>query len=206
MDDYDVNRERVIEDAIMRKPDKLGYDGALSIRNWRVALTCGFLDVGLLPIEGPKKLVLVETKVVKAPDAASKVVGQLLMYYAGALTLGSEGLACLQTFADKKCSRCSKGLACRSPRADKKCARDTSKKSLIRLSGGLDRTEDAWEKLSSGKLLLPHQLSLFIALNDKPHKFLREMLGALRRNYGLSIGLVIVRNRRIVDVIPKHAK
>jgi hypothetical protein len=163
------------------------------------------LDVGLLPIKGPKKLVLVEAKCVKAPDAASKVVGQLLMYYAGALTVGSEGLTCLQTFADKNCARCSKGLACRSHPADKKCARDTSKKSLVRLAG-LGPTDAAWEKMKSGKLLLPHQLRLFIALDDKPHKFLRAMLRALQRNYGLSIGLVIVRNHRIVDVIQKHAK
>ena len=206
MDDYDVNRERVIEDAIMRRPDMLGYPGACSIRNWRVALTCGRVDVGLLPNDGPKKLVLVEAKSANAADAQSKVVGQLLMYYAGALTLGSEGLACLRTFADKKCARCSKGLACRSPRADKKCARDTSKKSLVRLSGRLGPTEAAWKKLSSGKLLLPCQLSLFIALDDKPHRFLREMLGALRRNHGLSIGLIIVRNRSIVDVIDVYGK
>lgn len=201
-----VNRERVIEDTIMRTPDELGYPGARSIRNWRVALTCGLLDVGLFPLKGPKKLVLVEAKVVKAPDAASKVVGQLLMYYAGALTLGLNGFACLRAFADSKCARCSKGLACRSAFVDKKCARDTSRKSLRRLSGGLSSTDAAWEKMKSGKLLLPHQLSLFIALDDKPHKFLRAMLRALQRNHGLSIGLVIVRNHRIVDVIQKHAK
>jgi hypothetical protein len=200
MNDSEVNRERVIEDAIMRSPDELGYPGARCIRNWRVALTCGRVDVGLLPIKGPKKLVLIEAKSARAPDAQSKVVGQLLMYYAGALTLGSQGLACLRAFADKKCARCSQGLACRSPRADKQCARDTSKKALIRLAG-LGPTETAWKKLSGGKLLLPRQLSLYIALDDKPHEFLREMLGALRRDHDLSIGLIIVRNRRVVDVI-----
>lgn len=117
MNEIVVNRERVIEDAIMRRPDKLGYPGALSIRNWRVALTCGRVDVGLLPSKGPKKLVLVEAKSFNAPDAASKVVGQLLMYYAGALTLGSKGVACLFAFAQDE------------------SARDTSKKSLIKLSG-----------------------------------------------------------------------
>lgn len=181
MNDLVVNRERVIEDAIMRSPGKLGYPDARSIRNWRVALTCGRLDVGLLPIKGPKKLVLVEAKSVHARDAASKVMGQLLMYYAGALTLGSEGLACLWDFAK-----------------DKPVATDTSKKSLIRLSGGLSPTGVAWAKLSSGKLLLPHQLNLFIALDGEPHTFLLEMVAALQRNHGLSIGLVIVRNGRIV--------
>ncbi len=183
MNEVVLEGERIIENAIMDNPKKLGYPGALSIRNWRVAKTCGRLDVGLLPTSGPKKLVLVEAKSVKARDAASKVVGQLLMYYAGALTLGVEGLGCLRSFAMNK------------------SARDTSKKSLIRLSGDKCRTEVAWASLSSGKLLLPRQLSLYIALDDKPHTFLREMLGALRRNHGLSIGLIIVRNGRIVDVI-----
>lgn len=186
MGDIETNGERDIEEAIMRRPDKLGYPGARSIRNWRVAKTCGRLDVGLLPIEGPKKLILVEAKCVKAPDAASKVVGQLLMYYAGALTLGSEGLACLTAFARKK-----------------SVARNTSKKSLIKLCGDKCRTEAAWAKLSRGKLLLPRQLSLFIALDDEPSPFLSAMLVALRRNHSLSIGLVIVRNRRIVKVIPQ---
>jgi hypothetical protein len=192
-----VNRERVIEDAIMRRPDQLGYPGALCIRNWRVALTCGRVDVGLLPIKGPKKLVLVEAKSARAPDAQSKVVGQLLMYYAGALTLGSKGLACLRTFAGN----------------EELAPRNHSKKSLIKLGGlcptdiaqakleGRRPTDLAWEKMSSGKPLLPHQLSLFIALDDEPHKFLREILDALQRHHGLSIGLVIVRNGRIVDAI-----
>ena len=90
-------------------------------------------------------------------------------------------LACLRAFAK-----------------DRTVATDYSKKSLIRLSGGLCRTSDAWAKLSSGKLLLPHQLSLFIALDGEPHTFLLEMVGALQRNHRLSIGLVIVRNGRIV--------
>ena len=88
-----VNRERVIEDAIMRSPDELGYPGARSIRNWRVALTCGRLDVGLLPIKGPKKLVLVEAKCVKAPDAASKVVGRI-------------------SFCEQCCARCNATTVC----------------------------------------------------------------------------------------------
>lgn len=199
----EVNRERDVEEAIMRNPEELGYLGARSIRNWRVARTCGRVDVGLLPIDGPKKLVLVEAKCVKASDAASKVVGQLLMYYAGALTLGWKGLACLRAFADKKCALCLKGLVCRSPAADKKCARDTSKKALIRLAG-LGPTDAAWEKLSSGKLLSPHQLSLFIALDGEPSPILLAILKALQCSHDLPIGLVIVRNGHIVDVIHKH--
>lgn len=179
-----LTRERIIENAVMANPDRLGYPGALSIRNLRVAPTSGRLDVALLPIEGPKQLVLVEAKGATAQDAASKVVGQLLMYYAGALALGSEGLSCLRAFAAEKSTK-----AC-----------DPSKKSLVRLSGGLRPTEVAWARLCSGELLSPDQLSLFIALDDEPHPALRPTLATLRNHHGLSIGLVIVRNGVIEEV------
>ena len=65
----DLGRERIIENAVMANPDRLGYPGALSIRNLRVAPTSGRLDVALLPIEGPKQLVLVEAKGATAKDA-----------------------------------------------------------------------------------------------------------------------------------------
>ena len=63
---------------------------ALAIRNFRVADTSGAVDVCLIPQSGPFRVVLGEAKAASAPDAGSKVVGQLLMYYAGALTLGSQ--------------------------------------------------------------------------------------------------------------------
>jgi hypothetical protein len=182
-DETVIGRERIIEDAIMASPERLGYPGALAIRNWRVAPTCGRLDVGLLPIKGTKQLILVEAKAADAPDAASKVVGQLLMYYAGALTLGSKGLACLRAFAENKTEAC-----------------NTSKKSMILLSGGIGPTPAAWAKLSSGKPLSPTRLGLFVALDNEPSPFLRSMLVALRSNHDLSIGLVIVRNR-VIEVV-----
>jgi hypothetical protein len=55
-------------------------------------LPSGAVDVVLLPNRGQIKLVLVETKVSSAADANSKVIGQLLMYYTGALTLVSRGV------------------------------------------------------------------------------------------------------------------
>jgi len=74
-------RETAIEDAIIARPDKLGFPGALAIRNLRVADTSGAVDVVLLPQIGSSfKLVLVEAKAARAQDAGSKVVGQLLMY------------------------------------------------------------------------------------------------------------------------------
>ncbi len=74
------NRERPIEDAVLDHPEALGFPGALGIRNVRVAPHCGRVDVMLLPISGPPRLVLVEAKRSEATDAASKVIGQLLMY------------------------------------------------------------------------------------------------------------------------------
>jgi hypothetical protein len=182
-------RERIIEDAIISRPEMLGFPGALSIRNWRVAPTCGRLDIGLLPVKGTKRLVLVEAKGAAAPDAAAKVVGQLLMYYAGALTLGAEGLRCLRLFAENTTTAC-----------------DTSKKSIVRLSGGLSPTDAAWERLQSGRPLSPDQVSLFIALDDEPHLFLRSMLETLHERHKLSIGMLIVKQGVIGKVTPPRRR
>ena len=93
------SREADIEDAIMAQPGVLGFPNALAIRNFRVADTSGAVDVCLIPQSGPFRVVLGEAKAASAPDAGSKVVGQLLMYYAGALTLGSHGINALREFA-----------------------------------------------------------------------------------------------------------
>lgn len=89
----------MIEDAVMAPPEALGCPGASSIRNCRVSLPTGRVDVVLLPSARPVRLVLVEARAATSQDAASKVVGQFLMYYAGALMLGSKGLCALRRFA-----------------------------------------------------------------------------------------------------------
>jgi hypothetical protein len=94
-------RERIIERAIMVNPEALGFLGALSIRTMRVSPDTGLADIVLLP-KDPDHLVLVEAKAATAHDAACKVVGQLLMYYYGALRLGSEGLVVMRKFADEQ--------------------------------------------------------------------------------------------------------
>ena len=93
-----ISRETPIEDAIIAHPDLLGFPGALAIRNFRVAHIAGAVDVVLIPQDGPIRLVLVETKSTRAADAACKVVGQLLAYYAGALTFGLDELNMLRQF------------------------------------------------------------------------------------------------------------
>ncbi|HXQ38821.1 MAG TPA: hypothetical protein VN843_32765, partial [Anaerolineales bacterium] len=90
--------ESLIEEAIMNNPSSLGYEQALPIRNVRIAPVAGRIDILLLPVNGNKRLVLVETKQSTASDAASKVTGQLLMYYAGALSLSTDGLDIIRNF------------------------------------------------------------------------------------------------------------
>ena len=92
------SREADIEDAIMAQPEILGFPMALAIRNFRVADTSGAVDVCLIPQSGPFRVVLGGRRR-RVPDAGSKVVGQLLMYYAGALTLGSQGINALRELA-----------------------------------------------------------------------------------------------------------
>src|SRR6266540_1705343 len=81
-------RVTAIEYAIIASPYLLGFSGANAIRNFRLSDKSGAVDVVLLPQEGPTRLVLIETKVATAADANGKVVGQLLMYYGGALMMG----------------------------------------------------------------------------------------------------------------------
>lgn len=183
-----IGREGPIEEAIMAHPEQLGFPGALAIRNWRVSPTSGRLDVGLLPLDGSVQLVLVEAKAAAAPDAASKVIGQLLMYYAGALLLGTEGVAAIREFIS------------RFPEE----ARSNSKKSQVRL-GGASPSAKGWEALTRGARLRPDQLRMFVALDSDPHHALEPLQSTLFKHHGLAIGLVVVRDGRIEKVSPPPA-
>lgn len=179
-----IRRETMIEDAIMAHPEALGFPGASSIRNCRVSLPTGRVDVVLLPSSGSVRLVLVEAKAATAQDAASKVVGQLLMYYAGALMLGSEGLCALRRFAVERAEQ----------------ARSTSWISPRMLSGGISPPAKAFEALYRGRRISPSEIRLFVALDDEPHRALEPTLRALREHHGLEIGFVLVRDGRISRV------
>ena len=177
-------RERRIENAIIEHPEGLGYPEALAIRNWWVAPASGRVDIGLLPSTGDERLVLIEVKAARAPDAASKVVGQILMYYAGALSLGSQGLSSLRRFAhDNRAQACS-----------------PEPKTVRMLSGGIRPREAAWKHFGTGERLLPSQLALFVALDAEPHRALRPTLAALKAHHDLTVRLVLVRNGSI-DVV-----
>lgn len=171
-------RERIIERAIMDHPEKLGFPGALSIRNCRLALHSGLVDIVLLPKDGPVRLVLVEAKCAVAPDAACKVIGQLLKYYAGALMLGSDVLIIMRSFAAN----------------DE--ARDTTKKPLVRTTG-ISPSTKAWEAIKKGTPVAPEQVCLFVALDDEPHAALVSVIATLRQHHRLPIGLVVVKDATI---------
>ena len=174
----------MIEDAVMDHPDRLGFPGALAIRNCRVALPAGRVDVMLLPESGDVEIVLVEAKVSSAGDAASKVIGQLLMYYAGALELGSNGLKLLRDFAREK----------------PEIARTLWTKSPKLITGGISPPALAWQCLYKGTQLMRDKVRLFIALDGESHRALTPTLSVLRQHHGLNIGVVVVREGIIQHV------
>ena len=177
--------ESLIEEAVMNAPGKLGYKQALAIRNVRIAPVSGRIDVLLLPTNGPKRLVLIETKQAIASDAASKVIGQLLMYYAGALNLSIVGLDIIRSFVKKH------------PEA----ARNKGWISAQRMCGGLTK-DAAWEQMQNpkDKRLRPADIDLFIAVDGKPRQSLIDIIGVLNTHHRLGIKLVAVENGIITAV------
>src|SRR5881396_550131 len=92
--------------TIHRKPShstgRLGYKDSLVIRRAKMGRGgFGFVDVMFLPVTGPHRLVLAEVKQKNSGDAAGKVVGQALLYYAAALGIGLDGLEVLRRYARK---------------------------------------------------------------------------------------------------------
>jgi hypothetical protein len=182
--------EHAIEAAIIARPEVLGFSGAVAIRNFRLADVSGAVDVLLIPRGGPIRLALIETKVALAPDAGCKVVGQLLMYYAGALTLGSQGIETLRNFA----GHCA-DIAHHTKRI--------SPQKVVWNVDGIDCTNrEAMELLRHGKSVTPEEIALFIALDGEPHHVLQPLLGNLRERHGLNIGLVVVRNGTPTLLLP----
>jgi len=175
------NREREIEDAVIENPGALGFPDATAIRNVRVAMGFGRIDLMLFPRSGPVKLVLVEAKHTSAPDSISKVIGQLLMYYSGALRIGATGFECFRKFSE----------------AQRERALSTAWISPKQLTGGVSPPPAAWAVIQSGEKLCPEDVRLFVAINAPPHEALRTAVKVLRQHHALDIGLVVVQERRI---------
>ena len=186
--------ESVIEEAIMNNPEKLGfrYKRALAIRNVRIAPDAGRIDIMLLPRQGNKQLALIETKRSTASDAASKVAGQLLMYYAGVLNLSTVGLDIIRKFAAEHPEESwSKGWI-----------------SAQRMCGGLSKLE-AWKKLQSPKKsrLRPADIDLYIAVDGDPKTSLIDIIDTLNTHHRLNIRIVTVENGKITTVrLPYKSK
>lgn len=174
------NRERKIEDAVINHPEVLGFAGATAIRNVRVGSTFGLVDVMLLPRSGQVKLALVEAKHATAPDASSKVIGQLLMYYAGALDIGAAGLERLRSYAV----------------SNREKALSSTWISPKEITGGVSPAPAAWKVIEAGGKLRPEEIGLFIALNNPPHEALRIAIDKLYQHHGLLIKIVIVQNEK----------
>ena len=170
-----MNKELEIEDAIIANPGALGFPEASAIRRVRVSPDSGVVDLMLLPPKDTVKLVLVEVKDERNREALSKVVGQLLMYYGGALQLGSNGLERIREYAKTKAE----------------AARSNEKISLVKLAGTRS-TDAAWSVLESGPKLSPSDVQLFIALNCDPSQGLSDTLTAVREHHGLRIDVVVL--------------
>ena len=176
--------ERFIENNVVRNRAQLGYCDSVVICRSRVGRGFGVVDVVLLPLHGFHRLVLVEAKQGTAADATSKVVGQLLIYYAGALRLGTKGLRLMHGFASE-CAR---------------FARSARPKSLKMLSGGVSPPEAAWKELQKGRKLRPEQIALCVALDGEPSTALKSALEALAQHHKLNIKVVSVLGRNRLQV------
>lgn len=174
-------RETAIEDAIIARPDVLGFPGANAIRNIRLPFESGAVDLVLLPKDSSIRLALVEAKVSKVVDAGSKVIGQLLMYYAGGLRIGSDGIDILQQF--------SKNFQSEAHSIERK----SPQKVLLKVTGKKYPNQDAMKLLTRGSSLTSKEIALFIAIDDEPHHTLLPTLRVLQELHDINICLIVVQ-------------
>ena len=132
----------------MSHPEALGCACAAAIRNVRFHPLSGRVDVMLLPVGGRRKVVLVEAKHFGAVDAADKVVGQILKYYAWAMKLGAQGIELLRRYAGQH-PEAARGIVATTP--SKLCDGAT--------------TDEAWRKLKAGTRVQPEDVSLVIGVD-----------------------------------------
>ena len=112
------------------------------------------------------------------------------MYYAGALTLGLDGIKILTDFA----RNCQEEAHCD--------ARTSPQKVLHRVSGTRYPNLQAFEHLVVGRRLNPKEVALFVALDGEPHHVLEPLLRMLREYHRLKIGVVLVQDGKIEMLVP----
>ena len=175
-----TNRERVIENAVIKCPEilHLDYVKSSAIRNLRLHpdKSAGRVDVLLIPKSGEHKLVLVECKVFSAKDAGDKCVGQLLKYLAFALRVGDKAIEKLRDFSIAS-------------EAEASSEQKITPKRIMNARSLAD-TRDYW---SQGNTLDPSQVGLFLALDGPPKNTLTLIVETLK-HFGLQIGIVYLEN------------
>ena len=172
--------EAAIETRIMRNREKiLGIGGSLCIRRCRMGPDYGVADLVFLPQGGKHKLVIVEAKQASSADAKIKVVGQLLMYYAGVLELGLAGVRLLRDYAA----------------ANPKYANSRHRSSIRAITGGTSSPEAGWAALRKGRRLRPDDIRLVAALDSDPGVVLKSALTALFDHHGLEVSVISVVGR-----------
>ena len=182
------NRERHIEERIVACPERLGYPGALAVREFRFGdigdKKC-IPDVLLLPTVGVHRLVIIEAKHVDNPEADGAVVAQLCGYHESAQArLGSHGLELLQIFA---CDHSERALDKDTIRANELCDESCQ--------------EEALKKIETGPKLKPEEIGLFVALaggnpSDSLNRELDRESVKEGKNPGRNIGVVILEEDR----------
>jgi hypothetical protein len=172
--------EASIEHSVIRNRESvLGIRDSLYIRRCRMGPGFGVADLVILPQRGKHKLIIVEAKQASSADAKIKVLGQLLMYYAGALQFGLSGVRLLQQYAVKRHAH----------------ARSHHKSSLKAISGGVTPPEAAWARLQKGRRLRPDNIRLIAALDSEPGSTLKHAIAALGEHHGLAVDVVSVMGR-----------
>jgi hypothetical protein len=123
------------------------------------------------------RLVLIEVNRHDAPDAAAKMIGQLLMYYAGALEIGQVDLGRLQAYARNTTGQ--------------KPPRYVSAQEVCREPGTKHRPSivAAWDDLHRGDKLRPEGIHLYIALDGLPPPSALMSLETLHKQ-GIKIGVI----------------
>ena len=177
--------EASIENSIIRnRASVLRLPDSLYVRRCRMGPGFGVADLVILPQRGKHKLVIVEAKQASSADAKIKVLGQLLMYYAGALEFGLGGVKLLRRYAVER----------------HRTARSHTRSSLKAISGGVTPPDAAWAALQKGRRLTPGNVRLVAALDTEPGDTLKRALDALTNSHGLHIDVVSVLGRNDLRV------
>lgn len=188
-----MGREQYIENQVTNNLAWFGYEGASWIRRAKLGREgFGSVDLILLPVAGPHRLVLIEVKHEQSKDTPGRLVGQLLAYYLASLRLGAEGLECLREFAAGPDAHSIRG------------------KSLQMLSGlGRGSKHKDLERLRAGQPLPPDEVGLLIVIGTETLET-RESLTELRNwvwaNGRVDIPVAIARDDGTFEwaARPKH--